>query len=180
MVILVARVLESADGFWQPLNPVFLNEEHSVVSASVTSDNCQLMLWFSPFRAAESLFQFFARMAQIMLICRCSAKRWEDSYMHELQIQLFLCLLYSCICVVCSLLWSCLFCVIHPAVGITHPYIKLSSWALSGYIHMGIVNLFKVARRNIQHQDQRKSFTAAWIPKKGHLTIHTPIQPNSA
>lgn len=50
----VARVLESVERIWQPLNPVLSDEEHCVVSSSVTSDNCQLVLQLSPFRAADN------------------------------------------------------------------------------------------------------------------------------
>lgn len=50
----VARVLESAERIWQPLNPIPSDGEHCVVSASVTSDNCQLVLQLSPFRAEDN------------------------------------------------------------------------------------------------------------------------------
>lgn len=50
----IARVLESAEQIWQPLNLILSDEEHRVVSASVTSDNCQLVLQPSPFRAANN------------------------------------------------------------------------------------------------------------------------------
>ena len=46
--------LESAERIWQPLNPVLSDEEHCVVSALLTSDNCQLVLQLSPFRAADN------------------------------------------------------------------------------------------------------------------------------
>lgn len=50
----VARVLESAERIWQSLNPIPSDGEHCVVSASVTSDNCQLVLQHSPFRAEDN------------------------------------------------------------------------------------------------------------------------------
>lgn len=51
---LLVGVLESAAHIWQPLNPVLSDEEHCVASALVASDNCQLVLHFAPFRAADN------------------------------------------------------------------------------------------------------------------------------
>jgi len=77
MVTWVAGVLESAERFWQPLNPVHEDEEHSVVFASVTSDNCQLVPRLSPVRAAENaLLLFLPKCGQtVKLTCRRGANR---------------------------------------------------------------------------------------------------------
>lgn len=72
---MVTTVLESAERIWQLLNPPSV-EEHCRVSASVTSDNCQLVLQLCPFRAADNTGSLLHVMVwSTKLTCRWSGNK---------------------------------------------------------------------------------------------------------
>lgn len=138
---LLVGVLESAEHIWQPLNPVLSDEGHCVASASVTSDNCQLVLQFAPFRAADNT----TLLLELGVDCRCSRNRnqshsdltcqiSQDSHKFSQRSTFFLSLVvfYS---IQSSMRQPSL--SLQPAVETIHPFIKLSGWALSGLSTLG-------------------------------------------